>query len=103
MISRDVHDPLERLAVLVEVRQRLAGHARLHRRFRDRRRHAEQHARVERLRDQVVAAEREAPQLVGRQHRLGTSSFARAASACAAAIFISSLIALARTSSARGR
>ena len=45
--------------------------ARLHRRFRHRRRHVQQDPRVERLGDQVLGAELEAVVAVGLHHRLG--------------------------------
>ncbi len=91
---------LQLLAILVEV-DRLLRHAGLHGSLGDRGRFPDQHARIERLGDDVVAAELQA----SRRHRRGstesgTSSLASAASARVAASFISSLMVVARTSSA---
>ena len=48
-----------------------AGGARIHRRLRHRRRHVQQHARIERLGDQVLGAELESVVAVRLHHRLG--------------------------------
>ena len=79
----------------------LLRHAGLHGGLRHRRRLPDQHARIERLGNDVLAPELQAVDRIGAQHaESGTSSLASAASARVAASFISSLMVVARTSSA---
>ena len=69
--ARAAEELLEASAISVVVGDRLQGHTRLRRRTRHRHRNVEQHAIVERLGDQIVAAEGKAIRGVRAENRIG--------------------------------
>ncbi|MCG3119768.1 MAG: hypothetical protein ALAOOOJD_02279 [bacterium] len=67
--AADAETAFQLLAIFVEI-EGLLRHAAVHRRFRHRRRHPQEHARIERLGNNVVAAKLEALQAIGFDDRI---------------------------------
>ena len=111
VVSHHVHRGVERIGCRVEpsrqttaisakIHNRFAGNARVDRRLRHRRGNARDQSRIESIGNDIVRAEGRRRPADAEWTSSGTSSRASVANASAAAIFIASLIVLARTSRA---
>jgi hypothetical protein len=66
-----IHEPLQRIAVGIEILDGACRHPAVHRRFGDRRRDSHDEARVERARNQVIGTEREILFAIRHGHDVG--------------------------------